>query len=70
MVEKKYYSGSPVQGLWIAILSFVPSIYYSAVIIPYFLFINPFSSEIASIIINSSYFLSCNSYAESLENLV
>ena len=51
-------------------LSFVPSIYNSAVIIPYFLFINPFSSKMASIINNSPYTLSCNSYAVSLENLV
>ena len=47
-------------------LSFVPSIYYSAVIIPYFLFINPFSTKMASIISTSPYTLSYNSYAVSM----
>ena len=51
-------------------LSFVPSIYYSAVIIPYFLFINPFSTKMASIISTSPYTPSYNSYAVSLKNLV
>ena len=51
-------------------LSFVPVFIIVLLFYHNFLFINPFSSKIASIISNSPYTLSYNSYAVSLENLV